>query len=182
MDEARGRNRTRGATLVSHGRSSRSWQKRGTLSQRRRDEEPQERRTRASAQAGELKTAKAARAVHPGSTLKGSRTSGEGSFSDPTRQRAKFVKAVRSRKTSKSALARGTDREGAPEAIGCYAVGRNTSGEDDNPTRGRAHDGVTSCCPPGGGARVSGGENNDASDARAAALTGDGAGLGRARP
>jgi hypothetical protein len=82
VDEARGRNRARGATLVSHGRSSRSWQKRGTLSQRRRDEEPQERRTRASAQAGELKTAKAARAVHPGSTLKGSRTSGEGSFSD----------------------------------------------------------------------------------------------------
>jgi hypothetical protein len=46
------------ATLVSRDRSSWSRQKRGTLSRRRRDEEPQERRTRASAQAGESRRRK----------------------------------------------------------------------------------------------------------------------------
>jgi hypothetical protein len=97
-------------------------------------------------------TAKAARAVHPGSTLKGSRTSGEGLLGpkpgngwlgvSATRCWSKFGGVVWSRKTSKSALARGTDREGAPEAMGCYAVGRSTSVEDGNPMRGsRTRDG-----------------------------------------
>lgn len=116
---------------------------------RRRDEEPQERRTRASAKAGgssgEGRSGSAPRQYSEGeSNLR------RGSFS------GLLGKVTRSRKTSKPRPARVRGMEEAPEAMGRYASEDRDSVEDDDPTRGRTRDG-DGARPTGGGARVSGG-------------------------
>lgn len=118
---------------------------------RRRDEEPQERRTRAPAKvggsSGEGRSGSAPRQYSEGeSNLR------RGSFSGFTREGDSRAEDLEARARE------GDGTEGAPEAMGRYASEDRDSVEDDDPTRGRTRDG-DGARPTGGGARVSGGED-----------------------